>query len=418
MNKKFESYWFQFVESSKIALESLRTNKLRSSLTLLGIAIGLFSIIIVMTSLSAIQKSVEDTFSAIGKNNFFVQKMPAVRIGGPGSWRKYRHRKDITIEDAKRLKKMTHLPLAVGVWDGKGGRVVKYNGERTNPDVGLRAADFDALQVEEIEIAQGRSLNKQDIALGRSVCVIGSDVNEKLFHGMDPIGQKIKVDRFNLTVIGVAKKRGSVLGNSQDNYVVIPLPLFTRVYGKNRNVTISIRARDNQSFEATKEEVIGAMRIIRKVPPGKDNDFEIITYDQLISQFNDLTKYFKLGAAVVAFIALIAAGIGIMNIMLVSVTERTREIGIRKAIGAKKAIIRAQFVTEAIVLSWVGGLAGIVLGIIGGNIVALVLGVSVVLPLDWIVIGFLVTTFVGVLFGVYPAVKASNLDPIEALRYE
>ncbi len=418
MNRKLESYWFQFVESSKIALESLRTNRLRSSLTLLGIAIGLFSIIIVMTSLSAIQKSVEDTFSTIGKNNFFIQKMPAVRIGGPGTWRKYRHRKNITIEDAKRLKKMTKLPLAVGVWDGKGGRVVKYNGDRTNPDVALRAADFDALQVEEIEIAQGRSLNKQDIALGRSVCVIGNDVYDKLFHGMNPIGQKIRIDRFTLTVIGVAKKRGSVLGNSQDNYVVIPLPLFTRAYGKKRNVTISIRAKDSQLFDATKEEVIGAMRIIRKVPPGKENDFEIITYDQLISQFNSLTKYFKLGAAVVAFIALIAAGIGIMNIMLVSVTERTREIGIRKAIGAKKAIIRAQFVTEAIVLSWVGGLAGIVLGVLGGDIVALVLGVSVVLPWDWILIGFLVTTFVGVLFGVYPAVKASNLDPIEALRYE
>ncbi len=418
MSEKIESYWFQFTESSKIALESLKTNKLRSSLTLLGIAIGLFSIIIVMTSLSAIQKSVEDTFSAIGKDNFFVQKMPAVMVGGPGSWRKYRHRKNITLTDAKRLKRMTKLPLAVGVLDGRGGRVVKYNGEKTNPDVSLRATDYGGLLVEEIEIAIGRNLSRQDIALGRTVCVIGNDIYENLFHKMNPIGQKIRIDRFYLTVIGVAKKRGSVLGSSQDNFVEISLPLFARIYGRTRNVTIAVRARNSELFEATKDEVIGAMRVIRKVPPGKENNFEIITYDQLIAQFNDLTKYFKIGAFVVAFIALIAAGIGIMNIMLVSVTERTREIGIRKAIGAKKRIIRMQFVTEAIVLSWFGGLVGILLGVIGGNIVAIVLGVSVVLPVDWVVIGFLVTTFVGVLFGVYPAVKASNLDPIEALRYE
>jgi len=171
-------------------------------------------------------------------------------------------------------------------------------------------------------------------------------------------------------------------------------------------------------FEATMSEVIGVLRTLRKVPPGKDNDFEIITNDQLIDQFNDITKYFKFGAAIIAFIALIAAGVGIMNIMLVSVTERTREIGIRKAIGAKKGVIRTQFVVEAVVLSQIGGLIGIVLGLIGGNLVSLMLNVSIVLPVFWILLGLFITTFVGVLFGVYPAIKASNLDPIEALRYE
>ncbi|MDH7605863.1 MAG: FtsX-like permease family protein, partial [Melioribacter sp.] len=167
-----------------------------------------------------------------------------------------------------------------------------------------------------------------------------------------------------------------------------------------------------------KDEVIGALRKIRKVEASQENDFEIVTNDQLIQQFNDLTKYFKLGAGVIAFIAIIAAGIGIMNIMLVSVTERTREIGIRKAVGAKKKTILTQFVIEATALSWIGGLIGIFFGLIGGNIVAVQLGVPVYIPVEWIIIGLLVTTFVGVVFGVYPALKAANLDPIEALRYE
>jgi putative ABC transport system permease protein len=166
------------------------------------------------------------------------------------------------------------------------------------------------------------------------------------------------------------------------------------------------------------DETITAMRKVRKLKGYQENDFEIVTNEQLIEQFNDITKYFKLGAGVIAFIALLAAGIGIMNIMLVSVTERTKEIGIRKAIGARKQSILTQFVVEAVTLSWLGGLIGIVLGLIGGNLVALVLGVSVVLPVEWIAIGLFVTTFVGIVFGVYPAVKASNLDPIEALRYE
>ncbi len=418
MNKGLEKAVFQFVESSKMAWDSLKSNKLRSSLTLLGIAIGLFSIIIVMTAIGAVQNSVEDAFSQLGKNNFYVQKWPAVRMGGPGSWRKYRKRKDITIKQAKRLKEMTKLPLAVGVSKTRGGKVVRFGNYKTNPNVNLAGYNYDQLLVNDIQIAEGRNLTRQDVQTGRRVCVIGQDVKNKIFPNIDPIGQTIKVDRFVLQVVGVAKKQGSVFGSSQDNFVILPLPLFLKVYGNRGSFTISIKAPNSQLFRKTIDEVIGALRTIRKVPPGKENDFEIITYDELISQFNGLTKYFKIGAGVVAFIALIAAGIGIMNIMLVSVTERTREIGIRKAIGAQKSIIRSQFIIEATVLSWVGGLIGIVLGILGGNIVALLLKASIIVPVDWIIIGFFVTTSVGVLFGFYPAMKASNLDPIEALRYE
>ena len=409
---------FQLIESIKMAMESIRTNKLRSALTLLGISIGLFSIIVVMTAIGAIQNSVEKTFDQIGKNNFYIQKMPAVRVGGPGSWRKDRKRKDLTIEHAKKLKEFTTLPVAVGVSFSRSSQTVRYDGEATNPDVRVTGVNYDQLIVSDIEIAQGRNFSKTDMNLGKAVCVIGQDIVSKLFPKINPIGERIKLETITLEVIGVVKKQGSTFGTSQDNFVLIPLKVYVKKYGKNRSAEISIKAPNSELLEATKEEVIGALRTIRKVPPGKENDFEIITYDELIGKFNDLTKYFKLGAGLIAFIALVSAGIGIMNIMLVSVTERTREIGIRKAIGAKKSVIRSQFVTEAVVLSQFGGLIGIALGVIGGNIVALALNVSVILPVDWILIGLSVTTFVGVMFGVYPAVKASNLDPIEALRYE
>jgi putative ABC transport system permease protein len=393
------------LESIKMALNSLVKNKLRSILTLLGIAIGLFSIIIVMTAIGAIQSSVESAFNSLGTNNFVVQKFPAFM--GPREWRKYRNRPDLTIDQGQRLKQLD-----------VNSKVVKYGNEKTNPNVAVDGLNLDEVRVNDLIIDQGRGLTQQDIDYGRMVCILGSDVADKLFKNIYPIGQQVRIEFMNLNVIGVYEKRGSVLGSGQDNFVNIPLSVFKKYYGDDRSADYTVMAPDKSKINETMDEVIGALRKIRKIPPGKENDFELITNDQLVEQFNDITKYFRLGAAVVAFIALVAAGVGIMNIMMVSVTERTKEIGIRKAIGARKIMIRSQFLMEAIVLSQIGGLIGIVLGVIGGNIIAVILGVSVIVPIEWIIIGVSVTTFVGILFGVYPAIKASNLDPIEALRYE
>ena len=404
------------IESIKMALNSLVKNKLRSILTLLGIAIGLFSIIIVMTAIGAIQGSVESAFNSLGTNNFIVNKFPAIM--GPREWRKYRNRPDLTIEQGKRLKEMTKLPLAVGISLHKNSMVVKYGNEKTNPTVELQGLNLDELKVNDLVVGMGRDINMQDENYAHMVCVLGSDVADKLFKNIYPIGQDVRIDMMNLRVIGVYEKRGSVLGSSQDNFITIPLSIFKKYYGDRRSGLYTVMASSKSKIAETMDEVIGALRKIRKIPPGKENNFEIITNDQLVEQFNSITRYFRLGAAIVAFIALVAAGVGIMNIMLVSVTERTKEIGIRKAIGARKIMIRSQFLMEAIVLCQIGGLIGIILGVIGGNIIAVVLHVSVILPVFWIIVGLIVTTFVGVLFGVYPAVKASNLDPIEALRYE
>ncbi len=407
----------QIRESIIMALDSLTTNKLRSSLTLIGIGIGLFSIIIVMTAIGAVQKTVEDTFNSIGTNNFIIQKFPAVSMG-PGHWRQYRNRKELTSEQGRRLKKLTILPKAIGIDMDKGGKIIKYKNNTTNPNVNVVGTDLDNLITNDWKIEVGRGFTSQDMDHSRSVTILGRDVSDKLFENIEPVGQEVKIDGHNFEVIGLFEKKGSVLGSGQDNFVAVPLPSFERMYGKEEGGSFTIMAASPELISRTMDEVIGALRVIRKVPIGEDNDFEIVTNDQLIDQFNDLTKYFKLGAGVVAFIALLAAGVGIMNIMLVSVTERTREIGIRKAIGAKKALIRSQFVAEAVVLSQIGGIGGIILGVVGGNLVAIMIGVSVVVPVEWILIGLTVTTLVGVVFGVYPAIKASNLDPIEALRYE
>jgi len=408
----------QILESIVMALNSIRANKLRAILTLLGISIGLFSIIIVMTAISAIQNSVEEVFNSIGTTNFIIQKMPAVRMGGPGSHRKYRNRQDLTIEQGEKLKEMTSLPVAVGIALYKSSRVVKYENESTNPNVTLMGANLDEIITSNLTVEEGRGFSSQDMEYGRNVCILGIDVADKIFKSVYPVGQNVKVDNMNLEVIGVFERQGSILGQGQDNFFMIPLSYYKKHYGDRSSGVFTIAAPNEEFMERTTDEVVGALRTIRKVPVGEENDFEIVTNDQLIEQFNDITKYFKLGAAVIAFIGLAAAGVGIMNIMLVSVTERTREIGIRKAVGAKKLTIRIQFVVEAIVLSQFGGLIGIIIGILGGNLVAILLGVSVILPIDWIIIGLVVTTFVGITFGTYPAIKASNLDPIEALRYE
>ncbi|MDF1612437.1 ABC transporter permease [Stygiobacter electus] len=405
-------------ESIKLAFNSIRASKLRSILTLLGIAVGLFSIIIVMTAISAIQNSIETTFNSIGTNNFIIQKWPAIQMGNPHRRRELRNRENLTVKQGEKLREITKLPVAIGISIGRGGRTIKFRNEKTNPNVSVAGVTYDYFMARDLKVVEGRNFTRSDDEGNKPYAVIGADIVNALFKNIDPIGQIIKVDNFNLEIIGVFEKKGSILGQSQDNFVCIPISVFEKYFGSERSASFIVMCKNKESISETMDEVIGALRKIRKVPAGQDNDFEIVTNEQLIEQFNDLTKYFKLGAAVVAFIALLAAGVGIMNIMLVSVTERTKEIGIRKAIGARKQNILTQFVIEAVSLSWFGGMIGIILGVIGGNVVAVALGVSVVVPIDWIVIGLLVTTFVGVAFGVYPAMKAANLDPIEALRYE
>jgi putative ABC transport system permease protein len=406
-------------ESLLMALNAVRVNKLRSALTLLGIVIGVFSIIAVMTATRVLQSSIENGLSMLGTNTFQIQKRPMMMVGGPGTWRKYRNRKDITVEQGLKVKERMTLAESVGieVWNTN-GIVVKYSGVQTNPNVALCGENPEGFPTNNWVIKEGRSINDEDDALSREVVVLGNDVLQKISPHANPIGDDVIVDGHKYTVIGCLEAQGSGFGRSPDNFVAIPLHTFLNHYGRNQDSHIMVKARSQEAYEDAIEEARSILRTVRKVPPGRDDDFAIFSNDSLIKQFDELTFYIKVGVAFISFIALLAAGVGIMNIMLVSVTERTREIGIRKAIGAQKKNVMAQFVTEAILLCEVGGVVGVILGILGGNVAALSFKIPAVIPYDWAVIGLVACSIVGIIFGTYPAWKAANLDPIESLRYE
>ncbi len=418
LSRKWEVLWFEVIESLNMVWDSVKANKLRSFLTLLGIIVGVFSIIVVMTGVRVLQRSVESSLSFLGSNTFQIQKYPAVNFGGRASWAKYRNRKDITYEQAMYVVENATLPEVVSVEALVGPKIIQYGDVKTNPNIFVYGVMTGSFIGNNWIIAEGRAFFDDDLEFSRFVVVLGANVAKKLFPNTDAIGKRVKIDGYDFTVVGVIKEKGGLFGNSVDNFVAIPLTTFLSLYGKNRNLNILVKAKSQELYDETVEEVTALLRVARKVPPGAENDFEIFSNETLIKQFNDLTLALRVGAFIVSLIALVAAGVGIMNIMLVSVTERTREIGIRKAVGATRRNILTQFLLEALALSQFGGIIGIILGVLGGNVVAFILKVSPLIPYDWVVIGFLICSLVGIIFGVYPAWKAASVDPVESLRYE
>ncbi len=403
-----------------LSFQSVRTNKLRAGLTILGVVVGIFSIIVIMTIITMLQKSIENGVAQLNKNTFQIQKYPNNMGGGPG-WRdRFRNRKDITLNDYYRLEDdMKGKALYMGAEQWRFGIIVKYGNIESNPNIQLAGETLGGIKTNNWHVEYGRDFMQSDINYSNDVCLIGHDVVDKLFTSIDPVGQTIKVDGHPMRVIGVLEKQPQMFGSSRDNYVVIPITTFQSYYGKhNYSANIMVMSKSKEDYGSVIESAIGYMRTIRKVPPGKENDFEIFSNESIIGQINNITAGVKIGAVVVSIIALLAAGVGIMNIMLVSVTERTREIGIRKAIGAKKFNILFQFLFEAIMLCIIGGLIGITLGVGIGNFAGGLLNAQSAIPYDWVAIGLSLCIFVGIIFGTYPAFKAASLDPIEALRYE
>jgi putative ABC transport system permease protein len=410
--------WDNLRESLMMALAAIRSSKLRSILTLLGVAVGLFSIISVMTALGVLRNSIEEGITQLGSNTFQMQKYPA-GIGG-GNRGQFRNRKNITYEQALQVHEKATLAEAVGIEAWRFGKTAFWRGVKTNPNIMICGENLEANTTHDWVIERGRSLSSQDMDLSRKVAILGTPVVEKLFPPyIDPIGERIRVDGEIYQVIGVFEKKGGALGGNQDNFVCTPITTFFSKYGKSESdIHIMVKALSSDVMEDAVEQSRMILRAARKVPPGAEDDFGYFSNDSLVKEFNEFTLYFRLGVLLVSSIALLAAGVGIMNIMLVSVTERTREIGIRKSVGAQKRDVLTQFIIEAIILCEIGGLVGIVLGILGGNVVGLLLEVPAIIPWDWVGIGLLVCSVVGFVFGVYPAWKAANLDPIEALRFE
>ena len=400
-----------------ISLQSLKSNRLRTALTILGVVVGIFSIIVIMTILTMLQNSINDGLSSLGKNTFQIQKNDAV-FGGDHR-RNDRNREDLTIEDAKRLKEMLTQAQYIGVEQWQFGKVAKFGNRETNPNLSVAGVTTDAMKTNNWNVEEGRDFREDDINYSSNVCLVFQPIVEKLFPNINPIGQSIRVDGKPLKVVGIIEKQSSLFGQSRDNYILIPITTWQSMYGRyGRSVNITVMSYSKEDYNEIIEAATGHMRTIRKVAPGEPNDFYIFSNESMISEINKITDPIKIIALAISLIALIAAGVGIMNIMLVSVTERTREIGIRKALGAKKIWILIQFLFEAIILCMLGGFIGILIGVGIGNLVGGLINAQSAIPWGWVFIGLTICVAVGVIFGTYPAYKASNLDPIEALRYE
>lgn len=406
------------MESVYLAFDSVRGNKLRASLTLLSVTIGVFAIIGAGTLTRSIENAVVNEMAGLGETTFVVSKMPAVVTGN--NWRKYNKRKSITYRQFNELKKKLDNVEYVSSSCQTGGETVKASGLSTDPDVTVSGGDESILLTTTRDIKTGRQINAEDVSMNRNVGIIGNDLVVKLFPDVSPLGKNININNQKYEIIGVLTAKGAVLGQSQDNLVIIPISQYLKYFTSEweESLTISVRAKNKEALDQTIQEAINQFRLVRNLKPWQENDFEITTNDSISDQFSGLTNFLTYFGLICGIVSLGAAGIGIMNIMLVSVKERTREIGIRKAIGARKRWILYQFIIETITLCQIGGAIGIVAGIAGAWALSIAMKMPLVFPIDWIIIAIVICTLLGLLSGAYPAWRAAKLDPIDALRYE
>ncbi|MCG8605270.1 ABC transporter permease [bacterium] len=403
----------QLWEGIAMALGSLRANKLRSLLTVLGILIGVATIITILTVINGLDSAFSDQISALGSDSLFISKLP---WAAGMDFFKYRNRKDITTKELKAIQKeATFLEAVTPITSTR--RSVKY-GSQSLSRVQINGVNDQYKDASNAYPEFGRFLTPFEVDHRRNVCVLGWEVADKLFGVESPLEKKIFVGGFPFRVIGVLEKRGDILGNNLDANIYVPLGSFYRAFGTRRSLTIRVKVADAALLEDAKDELRGILRKVRKVPADKEDDFSINQQDLLTSLYEGITGGLYAVAVGIGAISLLVGGIGIMNIMLVAVTERTREIGVRKAIGARRRDVLWQFLVESVVISAFGGMIGIAVGfalaLLIGNISPLPATIS---PFS-VAVGLGFSSSVGIFFGLYPATKAARLDPIEALRYE
>ncbi|PYJ53178.1 MAG: ABC transporter [Verrucomicrobia bacterium] len=382
----------------------------------------MFSIISVMTAIGALQNSIENGLSFLGSNIFQFAKYPVNIDAGGEIKKKYQNRRDISYRQALHYYELMQgnareICLKCFGYELKGQAV--YNGVRTTPSLLIVGTNRSFLTANAYTLGYGRNLNEEDVDLARHVLVVGKMIEKRLFPHESPIGKVIRMSGHTYTIIGVLAEKGTSFGQSQDDICMMPITRFFEDFGEaKRTVNIATQSFSQETYNGTLDRGIGAMRIARGLRADQENDFEIYSNDSLKSAFASIAGVVRIGAFVISFIALVAAGIGIMNIMLVSVTERTKEIGVRKSIGARSRDILRQFLTEAVFISEAGGILGIILGVIGGDLLAVWLKVDIIFPFGWAFAGLVVCSAIGIGFGLYPAYRAAALDPIDALRYE
>jgi putative ABC transport system permease protein len=407
-----------------MSLGAILSNKLRSVLTLVGIVAGVASIIGVMTGISVVQGTMEREMSVLGAQTFQVQKWPAGGFNSDETRRRAMRRPPLTLAEADLIREQVGTVDLVGseLWDF--GLTAEYKGEATNANISVVGGTPEYSINNTHYVGLGRNISSMDVRSAGKVAVIGHAIGQKLFPFVDPIGREIRLDGRKYHVIGVFDEKKSALGGNFDNYILIPITSFVNTYGmvdRNgfpRSVNITVRAKTPALIRDAIEETRQVLRRERNVKPGQEDNFDFFNSESLITQFNQMSRGVKLAGFVIGIIALIVAGIGIMNIMLVAVTERTKEIGIRKALGAKPETILTQFLLEAVILCNIGGVVGVLVGYGLGNLVSVFAHFEMSVPLQWAAIGLGFCSAVGIAFGLLPAVRASRLHPIDALRYE
>ena len=407
-------FWAAQGENLRIALDALRANKLRSVLTVIGNVVAVMSVIAVVAVIDGMNTYVSEKVLEQGLKVIYIDKFGL--ITNEDAWREAMKRRDLTLLDAEALKAQSRLASEVVAQLETTKRVRAGRVELQNVRILGTTEGYETVGTYEID--QGRPLEDEEIAKRRPVCLLGSELAQQLFPVVDPIGQAVRVAGYELRVAGTVAARGNVLGQSQDNFVLIPFGQFQKIFGPHESVLILVRARTGADFERVQDEARVILRARRHVPIGKPDDFAITTSETYMSLYESLTKGIYAGTIGLVAISLLVGGIVIMNIMLVAVTERTREIGIRKALGARQGDLLSQFLSETVVLSFFGGLIGVLVGVA----IALLIRIATPLPASiqpWsVAISLIVASSVGLFFGVYPATRAAKLDPIVALRQE